>query len=222
MSSSIDFITTGDGSHSLYNSEIKESYHSTYGAILESKHIFIEAGLNLFKDSIETIHILEVGFGTGLNGLLSYIWSHQFRKSVNYQGIEAYPVNKDVTGELNYPGLLEIEKSIFLELHKTDEIYRQISPYFNLKVNHALIQEFSLPADYFQVVYFDAFSPAVQPEMWSVDVFRSIFKAMRKGGVMTTYSTKGDVKRGLMEVGFLIEKIPGPVGKREVLRAFKK
>lgn len=222
MSSSIDFITTGDGSHSLYNSEIQESYHSTHGAILESKHIFIEAGLNLFKDSIEIIHILEVGFGTGLNGLLSYIWSDQFKKSVNYQGIEAYPVNKDVFKELNYPELLKIDKLIFLELHKTGEIYRQIAPYFNLKLNHTLIQEFALPADYFQVVYFDAFSPAVQPEMWSVDVFRSIFKAMRRGGVLTTYSTKGDVKRGLKEVGFLIEKIPGPVGKREVLRAFKK
>ena len=120
MSSIIDFVTTNDGSHSLYNTKIQEGYHSTHGAILESKHIFIEAGLNLFKDAEDDINVLEIGFGTGLNALLSYMWADRLKKGVLYTGIEAYPINQAVARKLNYPELLAIEKSEFLELHKTD------------------------------------------------------------------------------------------------------
>ena len=214
-------IITEDGSSSLYVPLLDEAYHSIHGAIQESEHIFIAAGLNAeIFSSMKNIKIFEVGFGTGLNALLTIIYAEN--RIINYHTIELYPLQEFEWKQLNYSVLEKKNKQIFYDLHQSPwEIITNITDSFTLLKNNIAMQNISLSENEYDLVYFDAFSPDSQPEMWSESVFLTIFKAMKSGGILMTYSTKGIVKRTLQNVGFKIEKLAGPPGKREILRAYK-
>jgi tRNA U34 5-methylaminomethyl-2-thiouridine-forming methyltransferase MnmC len=208
---------TSDSSHTLFSKQFNENYHSTYGAIQESLHIFIEAGLNSSHQT--EIQLLEIGFGTGLNALLALDWSIRKNKKVDYFGIEAFPVDSEILAHLNYCEKLQLEKSVFDQIHASKGTQNKITSLFSACIQNKKIQDMLLPNKLFDVVFFDAFSPEVQPEMWEVELFQKIGFSMKAGGILTTYSSKGMVKRALQSAGFSIEKLPGPPGKREFLRA---
>ncbi len=211
---------TDDGSATLFNAQVGEHYHSTFGAIGESKHIFIEAGLKPYLGQSK-ISIFEVGFGTGLNALLSCKAGAENQIAIHYTAIELFPVSLEVATSLNYCALLKADQSVFLKMHSAPEFDDFVSPQFYLKKMQRSFVGLQLQPDIFDVIYFDAFSPEAQPEMWTVEGFSVLFNALKKGGVLVTYSCKGTVKRALKQAGFLIEKLPGPPGKREFLRAWK-
>ncbi len=218
-------IRTDDGSHTLSLPGKDEHYHSTYGALNESRHVFIAAGLReAMKMSSETLSVLEIGFGTGLNALLSYNETKHAARKLRYTAIEAFPLEKEIWEKLNYPEMLQGEEShkIFDKMHRAnwDEAIG-ITPFFELKKLNADLRDFDAPAQSFDLVYFDAFAPDVQPELWTQDIFRKVCQMARPGGILVTYSCKGVVKRALKSAGFSIEKLPGPKGKREMLRARK-
>lgn len=220
----IKLVKTEDGSHTLLNEKFGVHYHSIFGAIQESKHIFIEAGLVHQSKYCSELNILEVGFGTGLNALLSMGYAKKTEAKINYFGIEAYPVSEELIAKLNYHGLVEDinADSDFKLIHQHD--WGQpfnLNAYFNLEKVTQKIESIILPANQFNLVYFDAFAPDIQPELWTGDVFEKIYNAMTEGGVLVTYSVKGVVKRALKSAGFQLEKLPGPIGKREFLRAIK-
>lgn len=215
----MNIIVTSDGSHTIFNEKIGEHYHSTFGAIVESKHIFIQAGLE--KINFSDINILEVGFGTGLNALLSLECAMRNHKKVNYTAIEAFPVTDEMIKNLNYTGLLNIEKKYFEMLHSNHGKMETINEHFSFELRIEKIQQSNFPESFFDLVFFDAFSPDLQPEMWEKLIFKKIGYSMKRGGLLTTYSCKGLVKRNLLAAGFTIEKLAGPPGKREFLRASK-
>lgn len=212
-------IITGDGSHTLFDSKTGEHYHSVFGAVQESEHVFIRAGLDLFKHFKTGVRVFEVGFGTGLNALLAYLWAGKNKIPVEYQSVELYPLPFKTTTQLNYPEMLNIDEQVFRKMHQSENEKVILSDYFTTQKYLMPLQNVRLPANAFDVVFFDAFSPDVQPEMWTEEIFKKIASAMKRGGVLTTYSTKGTVKRALKANGFAIEKLPGPPGKREILRA---
>ena len=220
---SIEIISTGDGSHSLLNTELKETYHSVHGALQESMHVFISHGLDFFSKYQPTgrINVLEVGFGTGLNALLALQFAQRNQRDVHFTSLEAYPLGKSIWESLNYGELLS-DHEHFLKLHespwRTDVI---LTPNFSLLKIEATLQEVALVAGDFDVVFFDAFAPGVQPEMWELPIIEKIQAAMKRGGVFVTYSSKGQLKRDLRSLGFHIESLPGPPGKREMTRALK-
>lgn len=215
-----EIIITDDGSHSLYSNKYGEQYHSSFGAIQESEHIFISGGLNFFADN-DRINILEIGTGTGLNVLLTFIQSERRNISIEYDGIELFPPNKKILEQLNYPNVLKVNRSVFDLIHSSRNDTIDISENFRFRNKLDSVHTVELENDKYNIVYMDAFSPDIQPEMWSVNVFEKINKSMNLGGVLTTYSCKGVVKRALKSAGFIIEKLPGPPGKREFLRATK-
>ena len=212
-------VKTDDGSFTLYNSTLKEHYHSTFGAIQVSEHVFICSGLESIANPGKLLSVLEIGFGTGLNALLSLIWAEQNKQHIKYLGIEAFPITAELAGQLNYPDILEIDSKVFLKMHTSSGVTEKLSAYFQFAVHPNLFADENFPSDRFDIVFFDAFSPDIQPELWTVEVFQKIAVSMKRGGVLTTYSTKGIVKRALKAAGFKIEKLPGPPGKREILRA---
>lgn len=214
-------IQTEDGSHSLFNETLGESYHSVHGAIGESKHIFIEAGLN--HHAKHQLHILEIGFGTGLNAFLTLLEAEKHNYQIQYTTLELYPVDPISISHLNYPELLSPGKtSTFYEMHNSPwnkEV--QISPVFNLKKIQADFTTWQSEKTY-DLIYFDAFSPEKQPEMWSESIFTELYKHCNHGAVLTTYCAKGIVRRALQTAGFIVERLPGPPGKREILRGSRK
>jgi len=214
-------VLSMDGSHTLFSSRFGEHYHSSFGAIQESRHIFIEAGLKFAVHDSRSVNVFEVGFGTGLNALLTFQYARQHDITVNYFAVEAFPLGERVVTGLNYPRLLRVEPETFITMHRAGSQLTEIEPFFKLALMPTTLQAVKLKSDYFDVVYFDAFSPDTQPEMWTVSCFEKIYDAMKRGGVLTTYSCKGIVKRALKAAGFFIEKLPGPPGKREFLRAVK-
>ncbi len=218
----LKFVITEDGSHTLAVSGMNEHYHSVHGAISESQHIFINAGLKHVIDKKQKINILEIGFGTGLNALLTLIETSKLEISCEYTAIEAYPLAEDIYNNLNYQELLNIQDDLFLKIHQCEWNKNiNISKNFNLQKKYCQAQKMILASNHFDLVYFDAFAPDIQPEMWDREIFENIFLSMKKGAILTTYSTKGEVKRKLKEIGFAIEKLKGPKGKREILRAEK-
>ncbi|MCB2208837.1 MAG: tRNA (5-methylaminomethyl-2-thiouridine)(34)-methyltransferase MnmD [Bacteroidetes bacterium] len=214
-------LTTDDGSHTLFNEHIGESYHSTFGAIQESAHIFIQGALDGFRDKQSHISILEIGFGTGLNALLTLLWAEKLDQQIQYHGLEAFPISEELAGSLNYHKILKIDQQLFLKFHQPFYQPYSIKGRFTLEKEIIMLEKAVFTIEKYDVVYFDAFSPEVQPGLWTKDIFSKLFKSLKKGGVMTTYSCKGIVKRALKESGFRIEKLPGPPGKREFLRAFR-
>ena len=220
----MQLIVTSDSSHTILNRELNETYHSTHGAIQESRHVFIEAGLLHISPFPDPLSILEVGFGTGLNALLTQVEAETAGKHVMYTAIEAFPLKEEIWSQLNYPRLLcsidyskAFEKLHLAEWGRTEEL----SNFFHIQKIHVKLEDYSPEPDRFDLVYFDAFSPASQPELWTTGIFIKIFSAMKPGAVLTTYSVKGDVIRSLKAAGFTTEKIPGPPGKRQITRAVK-
>jgi len=215
-----EIIITEDGSHSIYVHELDEHYHSVHGAITESQHVFIEAGLKQFKK--RQIRILEMGLGTGLNALLTLAAGNESNTSIHYTGIEKYPLEKTVTDSLNFESFTDHAIKGMLGLIHNSPWHQEvlIRPGFILKKIQCDIRELE-QIDEFDLVYFDAFAPEKQPELWTRDLFSRIFLAMRSKSILTTYSSKGLVRRNLETAGYRVEKIPGPPGKHEMTRAYK-
>ncbi|MEA3496694.1 MAG: tRNA (5-methylaminomethyl-2-thiouridine)(34)-methyltransferase MnmD [Bacteroidota bacterium] len=225
MYKNIQIIKTEDGSHTLYVPELGEHYHSIHGAVQESLHIFINAGLRYLNNNSNKINILEIGFGTGLNALLTFMESEKNNQEINYTSIEAFPLEEEIYQKINYSGLFQ-DKNIstaFLKMHRVGwNKFENITKKFALKKIHQKIEDVIFPKKEYNLVYFDAFAPNVQPNLWIEDIFIKIAKSMKKNGILTTYSAKGKVKRALKTSGFTVENIPGPPGKREITRAILK
>ena len=219
----LKIINTEDGSTSLYNETLNESYHSIYGAINESMHVFIEAGLNSIKNP-DTINILEIGFGTGLNALLTCIKSEKNNININYFALEPYPIKKDIYNQMNFEQCLNYKNTnyFFTQIHKVpwNQLHNIHSRFKINKLNKRL-EDYQPLNNFFNLIYFDAFSPDIQPEMWTLTIFTKLFESLQQHGVLVTYSAKGKVRRDLEKTGFTTERIPGPKGKREMLRATK-
>ena len=216
----LQLILSKDGSHTLYREDIDEHYHSTHGAIQESNHVFIEKGLKEIVKSKNDIIILEIGFGTGLNALLTSFYT-DFR--IKYIGVEAFPIEREIVSELNYSQLLENDESevIFRKIHDADwGSYQTVTNSFSLYKIKDEIQNIQIPTS-IDLVYFDAFAPNVQPEMWNISIFQKLFEAMSPHAIFVTYCAKGQVRRDLQDAGFVVERLEGPPGKREMLRARK-
>jgi tRNA U34 5-methylaminomethyl-2-thiouridine-forming methyltransferase MnmC len=214
-------ITTADGSKTIQIEDWNEQYHSIHGAVQEAYHVFIKNGLSLFHD--RSISILEIGFGTGLNTLITLLESDKQGLEVTYKGVEAYPVLPEELDQLGYSGALKAKEfeQYFLKMHQTSwgELH-QIRSNFSLIKQQLDFREIS-DINTIDLIYFDAFGARVQPELWTEDVFAIMFKALKKDGVLVTYSAKGSVRRAMQAVGFVVERLPGPPGKREMLRALK-
>jgi tRNA U34 5-methylaminomethyl-2-thiouridine-forming methyltransferase MnmC len=218
----LKIVMTEDGSHTLAVSALDEHYHSIHGASSESLHVFIDAGLKKVLQDKTQINILEIGFGTGLNALLTFQELSVKNIFCEYTGIELYPVPEEIYSALNYPEILSIPSKTFYSLHQCEWNKKiNISDFFILQKIRTSAVDMQLIESYYDLVYFDAFGPDKQPEIWSEEIFKKISDSMKTGGILTTYSTKGSVKRILKKTGFTIEKLPGPKGKREILRAIK-
>ncbi len=217
-------ITTADGSSTVYIPEWNEHYHSKHGAIQEAYHVFIHHGLDFFCQNhaqATAVNILEIGFGTGLNALITLKESQRLNKQIHYCGVEAYPINTDEIYKLNYPKALHIDTKLFTKLHELPWGKSQaVTPQFSLLKHRIFFSEITTVNTY-NLIYFDAFGARVQPELWTETIFEIMYKALKKDGVLVTYSAKGSVRRAMQAVGFVVEKLPGPPGKREMLRATK-
>ncbi|MES2837058.1 MAG: tRNA (5-methylaminomethyl-2-thiouridine)(34)-methyltransferase MnmD [Bacteroidota bacterium] len=214
-------ITTSDGSSSLYNEVLDETYHSSHGAIQEALHVFIANGLHYFDNSLNEISILEVGFGTGLNTLLTLL--HSNGKLVDYTALETFPLSNEITTQLNYTSLLQQNevKPLFEKLHNCNWNEKvEITQQFYLSKLKKEVQTIEFK-NQFDLVYYDAFGPRAQPDMWTKEIFEKLYSALKPNGILVTYCAKGEVKRMLKAVGFIVETLPGPPGKREMTRAIK-
>lgn len=217
-------ITTEDGSHSLFVPHLDEHYHSTHGAVQESRHVYIHSGFDACK--LQQINMLEIGFGTGLNAFLTLLETDSTNKHVHYTTLELYPLDIDSAKQLNYAQQLtdDAKAPLFMALHEAPwNIIAEISPSFTL---HKIETDFSNPDNlrtdiHFDVIYFDAFAPEKQPEMWSQPIFDKLFSLCNPNAIITTYCAKGVVRRMLQSAGFTVERLPGPPGKREILRGRK-
>ena len=218
---------TSDGSHTIYSETFASSYHSNHGAIQESKHVFIDAGLNyLAEKSIKKLDVLEIGFGSGLNAFLTLIEARNKSLDINYHGIELYPLALEIVKTLNYPDLLNVseQKNLFIDLHSFPNTSHKISlneaNYFEMNLRIEDLEKINFGHQY-NLVYLDAFAPSSQPQFWEKDFLRNIYDAMFPNAILVTYCAKGAFKRNLKEIGFSVESIPGPKGKREITRACK-
>ena len=222
----IQLIQTNDGSSSLLNTTLNETYHSTHGAIQESTHVFINNGLQYFveKNHPASVSVFEVGFGTGLNALLALLFSEENKIKVDYTSIEAFPIDWEIASQLNYPEQLKRNdtQNYFQQLHQVEWSKRiKVSEKFSLLKVKTPIQGFEFLQAQFDVIFFDAFAPTKQPEMWALPVLERIVHAIKPGGVFVTYCAKGQVKRDLKSLGMFVESLAGPPGKREMVRAIK-
>ena len=215
---------TADGSYTLHVPQLDEQYHSMHGAVQEARHVFIEMGLRpLYKNGVTPIAICEVGFGTGLNAFLSALFAKAQQISINYTAIEAYPVPLDQALAMHYPASCQAaeESELFEKLHTTSwHALNPVSEFFNLKKLQIECKDFK-QQDNYDLVFYDAFGPRVQPELWKKDILELYYNSLKKNGVFVTYCAKGQVRRDLQNLGFQVERLPGPPGKREMLRAIK-
>lgn len=222
----IEIIESGDGSHTLYVPELDETYHSRHGAVAESEHVFIESGLSFYaqKNTKQPIRILEVGMGTGLNVLLTIKKAQELHLQIEFVTLEKYPLDIALTEKLNYPELNkhDAHRTYFSEIHRCAwGEQNEIAPNFKLTKIQQGLSEFTTSG--FDVIYYDAFAPTKQPELWTLETLQHVASLCSPETVFVTYCSKGQVRRDLISVGFEMEKIPGPPGKREMLRGtFKK
>lgn len=217
-------IETRDGSHSVEIPELRVTYHSIHGAEQESMHVFIEAGLHFWqnKNSSSPVRILEMGFGTGLNALLAMEFASRHNQPIEYSTVEKFPLPLSLASNLNYCASPQRAKwkNSFNDLHLCSwEQYHEITPLFLLKKFQTDLADLAAPEQPWQLIFFDAFAPTAQPELWSVTVFQKLAGFCEPGAILTTYCSKSDVRRNLQAAGWKVEKIPGPRGKREMLRA---
>ncbi|MDR3235230.1 MAG: tRNA (5-methylaminomethyl-2-thiouridine)(34)-methyltransferase MnmD [Prevotellaceae bacterium] len=209
---------TADGSHTLFVPALNETYHSMYGALQESLHVFIDAGFRYatVQNGQSPLRVLEIGFGTGLNALLTWDEATQKQIPVYYEAIEKYPLSEKEAAALNYASHEKL-----YDIHRVAwETPVALSPYFTLCKRMTDLLHYN-PEGQFDVIYFDAFAPTVQPELWSEAVFCKLHTALRSGGVLVTYSSKGIVKTALRTAGFEVQRLSGAIGKRHMLRAIK-
>lgn len=212
---------TGDGSLTLQSPSLQERYHSKHGAVQEGMHVFIRSGIEASGKA--HLDILEVGLGTGLNLLLTWIRCWEGKVTASYTALEPFPVSEeslralDHCNELAWPGLQEP----FLErMRSTPDEWQPGDGGLRFRRSLRKVQELE-ERDAYDLVFFDAFGPRVQPEMWSLEVFQVLLRALRPGGMLVTYCAKGIVRRTLMDAGFVVERIAGPPGKSHMLRAIK-
>lgn len=216
-----EIVKTTDGSYTLYVPELDETYHSTNGALQESNHVFIEAGLRF--SALKKVSVLEVGFGTGLNALTTFNEAKKSNLTIEFTSLEAYPLEWDEVSKLNYMGMEGYQQyaSPFEKMHLSSwGEFTDITESFALRKLNLKLQEISFE-NTFDIIYFDAFAPQIQPELWTEEIFALMYKALKSKGVLVTYCAKGTVKRALKAVGFELQSIPGPPGKREMSRAVK-
>ena len=222
-----EIVTTADGSTTIKIMEWDEQYHSMHGAVQEARHVFLKTGLDHWRaenpDKTE-IRILEIGFGTGLNALLTAVHLEKADLNVHYKGVEAYPVAAVEIDQLNY--VTQIDRpdySIFFDqMHNSpwDEKIG-LSNHFKLYKRKEHFEDLEEANSAHDLIYFDAFGAQVQPELWDEVIFRKMYATLKTGGVLVTYSAKGSVRRAMQQVGFTVERLPGPPGKREMLRGVK-
>lgn len=216
-----EIIITDDGSTTIRIPEWDENYHSTHGAIQEAKHVFIKNGLDLFQNQ-DSISILEIGFGTGLNAFITFLETLN-KEKVNYVGVEAYPISQEEIAQMNYVSELDSEmyQEIFDKMHSCDwENQETITENFLLTKRKQFFQDIE-DKNQFDLIYFDAFGFPLQPELWSEAIFKKMFDALLPKGTLVTYACRSSIKNAMLSVGFSIEKLPGAPGKREMLRATK-
>jgi len=229
-----EIVVTQDGSHSIHLPDINVTYHSKFGAMQESMHVFISAGLQYAAARLAApgpLCIFELGFGTGLNALLTAAETERAGLQVYYETVEPFPLNMAEAGQLNYCGQLQRTdlKPLFEQLHQSDwNRETTLAPHFMLRKWSSSLQDWlnsktatagGRPG--INIIYFDAFAPEVQPELWTSGIFGSLYPLVAPQGVLVTYCSKTEVRRALQAAGFTVEKIPGPRGKREMLRAIK-
>ncbi len=216
-----EIIQTLDGSTTIQIKEWDECYHSKHGAIQEAKHVFIKNGLSLFEN--QKISILEIGFGTGLNAFITLLEAKKMHQTIDYVGVEAYPISVDEVLMMNYVSELNAteESVLFDRMHESNWDEQIVfNNDFTLTKRKQLFEEID-DENKFDLIYFDAFGYRVQPELWSTAIFEKMYKSLKKNGVLVTYAARGVVKRSMIEVGFTVEKLAGPPGKREMFRARK-
>ncbi|MBL4605031.1 MAG: tRNA (5-methylaminomethyl-2-thiouridine)(34)-methyltransferase MnmD [Flavobacteriaceae bacterium] len=216
-----EIIITSDGSTTIHLPDWNEQYHSKHGAIQEAYHVFIKHGLTPI--SKKELSILEIGFGTGLNSFITFLEAQKNNRTINYVGVEAYPIGLDEVAKLNYVSELKATdlKSLFQTLHTCSwEEKHQITSEFSLWKRKQFFNDIDDEGQ-FDLIYFDAFGARVQPELWTEEIFSKMFVALKNEGTLVTYSAKGSVRRAMQSVGFTVERLPGPPGKREMLRATK-
>ena len=205
----VSIYLTDDGSKTLYSEHFGEHYHSTFGAVNESKHVFIEAGY--LASSVNPVSVLETGFGTGLNAWLTLQQAGKLKRHTYYEAIELYPIDDITVCDLS-------DDALFRELHVSAwEHPVEITSDFTLHKRKTDLLQTTFTRK-FDIVYFDAFSPVAQPEMWSIGIFTKLHAAMNPDAILTTYCAKGEVRRTMKSAGFAVERLPGPAGKREILR----
>jgi tRNA U34 5-methylaminomethyl-2-thiouridine-forming methyltransferase MnmC len=220
----LEIRQTKDGSNTLFVPDLNEHYHSVHGALQESQHVFIKQGLEYALEQKKDIKILEVGFGTGLNAILTFPYALAQKAFIQYDTLEKHPLTEEVVRQLHFeqfilnPELL----AYFYELHATPwNEPADVIPYFTLQKIHESLEEFVAPSSYYDLIYFDAFAPEKQPELWTDAIFEKLYNATRPGGVLVTYCAKGSFKRSLKAAGFEVEALLGPPGKREMTRGMK-
>lgn len=216
-----EIIRTKDGSTTIHIKDWDECYHSKHGAIQEAQHVFIKNGLALYQN--QSVSILEIGFGTGLNAFITYLESKKLDLEINYVGVEAYPISISELSAMNYVSELNADdkNAIFNLFHESNwEEKVIIDPFFTITKRQQFFEEIT-DCEQYDLIYFDAFGYRVQPGLWSTSIFKKMHTALRPGGKLVTYAARGVVKRSMIEVGFTVEKLPGPPGKREMFRATK-
>ncbi|MBN9292519.1 MAG: tRNA (5-methylaminomethyl-2-thiouridine)(34)-methyltransferase MnmD [Flavobacteriia bacterium] len=223
MQKNREIITTADGSKTIFFPDINENYHSHHGALQEARHVFFKNGLDHFSGRNE-LTVFEVGFGTGLNTLLAIEYAEHHRKKITYHSIEAFPVSLEEAGALDYGSLTGNPslKTWATDLHllSWNEEHR-LTDHFRLKKLLSKLEDYSLETAFYDCIFFDAFGPRVQSEMWAPEILKKMYEGLKKEGLLVTYCAKGQVKRDLKSAGFRVEAAPGPPGKREMTLAWK-
>lgn len=221
MLMNIKILITEDNSHTIYNESLDETYHSRKGAITESQYVFIENGLEFIFKRKKDISVLEIGFGTGLNSYLTYLWTRENDAKIIYTTLEPYPLPAEIYSRLNYS--LELNKEEFdpdfKKMHSSTEDLEFSSHYF-FKKRLVKLEEFST-TDRYDIIFYDAFAPSKQKEIWALANLKKCFDLLHSGGVLVTYCANGQFKRDLKEAGFIVEVLPGPPGKKEMTRGIK-
>ncbi|MFN3403769.1 MAG: tRNA (5-methylaminomethyl-2-thiouridine)(34)-methyltransferase MnmD [Cytophagaceae bacterium] len=214
-------LVSGDGSHTILNSELNETYHSHHGAMQESEYVFIKNGLDLIVE--KTINVFEVGFGTGLNGLLTLHHSCMKAKSINYITLEPYPLDIRLVKELNYTESTQLSpfKEKFYKMHSAEFSHEiQMQNFCFLKIKSRL-EDYSYVPGFADIIYFDAFAPSKQSEIWDFSNIEKLYAILKPGGILVTYCAQGQFKRNLKQASFIVETLPGPPGKKEMTRGIK-
>jgi tRNA U34 5-methylaminomethyl-2-thiouridine-forming methyltransferase MnmC len=219
----ISILETEDGSHSLYRADLRESYHSLKGALQESRHVYIQEGLLQFPQQEEPLKIFELGFGTGLNALLASHRALDKKQSIYFHSLEPYPLSRDIWENLNYPAQTGKNDGLWNKLHEStwgQEV--MINEFVTLLKEQKTLEEADLNVSAYDIVFYDAFAPSKQPELWTLEPLEKVVKAMKPGALLVTYCAQGQFKRNLKTLGMEVETLKGPPGKKEMVRGQKR